>query len=327
MRKTILSLCAAVAMLTTTPASAQDERFSVAAGGLAIDAGDRVEIVSQDLYISRQAVRIRYVLRNRSPNDVTIPIAFPLLDRAPERHSSELRWPSDVRIAVDGQPLALQPQRRALIGGEDHSALLASMNVPVFHLDDGYEPVQRALAALPVDAQSRLAAMGLIEIFRPDSGPAQFSPLWTVRESWQWQQIVPAGRDLVVEHSYTPGLAGAVNVGMASDAIRNSESGQAQIRRYCFDDAFLAAVDRMAAPDAEGMDPAIAETWFTFLNGNGPVVADYRLVVDRGDERTIASFCGEGAQATGTARVELRRRNWRPDGELNVLFLAPEEAN
>ena len=326
MHRMILAACAA-AFLSIAPASAQEEQFSVAAGGLTFDAPEQVEIVSQDVYLSRQAVRLRYVLRNRTAQDVTIPIRFPLLDRTPERHAFELRWPGDIRTSVDGAPVTLQAERRALLGAEDHSALLARLGVPLSSREEDYEPVQRALAALPRDERSRLAQLGLVEIFEQDGGSPQFTTRWAVRETWQWQQVVPAGRDLVVEHSYTPGLAGTVNVGMASQALRDSESGQAQIRRYCLDDAFLAGVDRLAAADAQGMEPSIAETWLTFLNGAGSAVGDYRLVVDRGDERTIASFCGEGARPIGPTQMEVRRTNWRPEGELRVLFLAPETAN
>ena len=328
MRKILLGMGAAlVACLAMGQALAQGESFTTAAGGLVIDAGDQVEIVSQDLYVSRQAVRLRYVLRNRTANDVTIPIRFPLPDRTTERHAFELRWPADFRTSVDGNAVALQPQRRALLGSQDHSELLNGLGVPISHLDDGWEPVQRALAALPRTERSRLETMGLIEIFEPEGGTPIYTPRWTVRESWQLDQAIPAGHDLVVEHSYTPGLVGTVDIGMNSQAIRNSESGLADMRLYCLDDAFLAGVDRLAAPDAQGEYTAVAETRFTFLNGNGPVVGEYRLVVDRGDERTLASFCGEGARPSGPTQVELRRSNWRPEGELRVLFLAPESAN
>jgi hypothetical protein len=327
MRKMFLALCAAVSLLPIAPALAQDEPFSVAAGGLTLEAGDQIEIVSQDVYVSRQAVRLRYVLRNRTANVVTIPIRFPLLDRTPERHAFELRWPADFQTSVDGAPVTLEPQRRALLGTQDHSELLTRLGVPISHFDAGWESVQRALAALPREERSRLATMGLVEIFEPQGGPPQVSPRWTVRESWQWNQAIPAGRDLVVEHSYAPGLVGTVDVGVNSQAMRNSESGQADMRLYCVGDAFLAGVDRLAAPDAQGEYPAVAETRFTFLSGSGPVVGEYRLVVDRGDEATLASFCGEGARPIGPTQIELRRSNWRPEGDLRVLFLAPHVAN
>ncbi len=324
MRTTILGLGAALAaILAAGPALAQDESFTTAAGGLVIEGGDGIAIVSQDLYVSRQTVRLRYVLRNRGTSALTIPIRFPLSDRSATRNAYELRWPGDFSTSVDGVPVALQPQRRALLGTQDHSELLTRLGVPISQRDEDYDAVQRALAALPRSERTRLVELGLIETFEPDGAPAQFSALWTARESWQWEQVVPAGRDLVVEHSYTPGLAGAINVGMASHAIRNSESGQEQIRLYCLDDAFLAGVDRLAALDAQGQDPSISEAWFTFLYGNGPAVGEFRLVVDRGDESAIASFCGEGARPIGPTQIEVRRSNWRPEGELRVLFLAP----
>lgn len=69
-------------------------------------------------------------------------------------------------------------------------------------------------------------------------------------------------------------------------------------------------------------DPSIAERWFTFLYRDGRAVGDFRLVVDRSDASALAGLCGEGQRAISPTQVELRRTNWRPQGRLEILFLA-----
>ena len=322
MRVTQAILFAAfVALAANGPALAQETADSVAAGGLVVG-GQGVELASHELFVSRDAIRSRYVFRNRGGSDVTLPVSFPLQDRSSLRHVRELRWPGEVRIMVDGRDPALQPERRALLRDVDHTELLTRLGVPLLYWDAAWEPAQRALLALPLEEQARLAGLGLVEIFAPVNGPRQLTPLWTIREHWQWLQVFPAGRDLVVEHSYAPGLAGSINVGMSSDAIRNSEYGQEQIRRFCLDDSYLAGMDRLGGGDAMH---SVAETMLTFTFAGAPSpIGDFRLVVDRGEAGNAVGFCGEAVQAIGPTQVEMRRTNWQPQGEIQFIFLAPE---
>ena len=52
-------------------------------------------------------------------------------------------------------------------------------------------------------------------------------------------------------------------------------------------------------------------------------IGDFRLVVDKGDPKTLVSFCGDGVKKTGPTRFEMRKTNWRPERDLSILFLEP----
>ena len=51
------------------------------------------------------------------------------------------------------------------------------------------------------------------------------TPIWTVRETWHWDQTFPAGRDLGVEHRYVPGVGGTAGAALASPEYRKATMG------------------------------------------------------------------------------------------------------
>jgi uncharacterized protein DUF4424 len=315
MRRALL-LPAAAALGLGTAALANDSVAESAAGGLVLRQSRDIDMVSEDLYVSRLEVRVRYVFRNRSPRPVTTIVAFPMPDRDLAAEEGEIAWPSDFRTRVAGRAVAMRVERRAMLNSVDHSALLSGLGIPIVGREND-PALYRALDALPRPARDRLAALGLTENGRP---------LWRVKETWHWTQTFPAGRALVVEHRYRPGLGGTVATALGSAETRASDYGREMIARYCIDNDLIATIDGIARR-SEGNWVPLAESWLSYVlttggNWRAPI-GDFRLVVDKGDARALVSFCGPGARRIGPTRFEIRRRNWRPMRDLHVLFLQP----
>jgi len=315
MSRALIPLAALLAL--AAPALANDSVAETAAGGLVLRQSRDIDMVSEDLYLSRLEVRVRYVFRNRSPRPIRTVVAFPMPDRdLAAEEEGDIAWPADFRTRADGRAVTMRVERKAMLRGVDHSALLRSLGVPIAGRDND-TALYRALDALPRAAQARLAALGLVEGGRP---------AWTVKETWYWEQIFPAGRDLAVEHRYRPGLGGTVMTALGSREVRESDYGRRTIARYCIDQDFIATVERAARRSGNDY-PAYAESWLSYIlttgaNWRSPI-GDFRLVVDKGDPRTLVSFCGEGVRRISPTRFEIRRRNWRPTRDLHVLFLHP----
>ena len=298
-------------------ALANDSVAETAAGGLVLTQSRDIDMVSEDLYLSRLEVRVRYVFRNRSARPVRTLVAFPMPDRdLAAEEEGDIAWPADFRTRVDDRAIAMRVERKAMLGGTDHSALLRSLGVPIAGRDRD-QSLYNSLDALPRPARERLDRLGLIQGGRPQ---------WTVKETWYWEQVFPPGRDLAVEHRYRPGLGGTVMTALGSPEVRESDYGRAAIARYCVDGDLIATLER-AARRSGSDNPAYAESWLSYIlttgaNWRSPI-ADFRLVVDKGDPRTLVSFCGEGVRRISPTRFEMRRRNWRPTRDLHVLFLHP----
>jgi hypothetical protein len=276
---------------------------------------------SEDLFISVEQVRVRYVFRNRAAADVRVTVAFPMPDRdLSGMRESEVGFPSDFHTSVAGRPVAAALERHAMLGGRDQSTLLNSLRIPLSPDARGTGNIVRALDAMPVAQRERLRRLGLIDV--DETGTV---PLWTVRDTWYWQQVFPAGRDLVVEHAYRPGAGSSAGTPLAFPDFRESADDRGEIALYCADADFLAGLDRLTRAGGEGSAPADFRIGYILTTGGNwrSPIGDFRLVVDKGSPRNLVSFCGQGVRRISPTRFEMRRTNWRPDRDLNILIVQP----
>ena len=314
----------ASAWLLAAPALANDSTAETAAGGLVLTRTDAIDMVSEDLFVSAEKVRVRYVFRNRTAKDVRTIVAFPMPDDdLANRESGDVAFPHDFTTRVDGKPVRMAVERKAVLGGKDHTALLASLGVPL-SADPG-----DALDRLGKAAQDRLIALGLVHPDKYDRGGGMerhLAPAWAVKETHHWEQVFPSGRDLVVEHAYVPGTGGSVSTPFVMPGFRRSAEGKAMIARYCIDPAFLAGVDRLARKagggTAELPDRVVSYVLKTGANWRSPI-GRFRLVVDKGAPENLVSFCGAGVRKIGPTQFEVRHTNWRPTDDLDVLIVTP----
>lgn len=330
MRFAAFAILAAAAFAAA--AAANDSTAEMAAGGLVLKQSGAIDMLSEELFVSAERIRVRYVFRNRSRRDVRTIVAFPMPDRdLAALAESDAAFPSDFATRVDGRPVTMAVERRAMLGTTDHSALLASYGVPIVIEESAVPAIGYRLDRLAPDRQQRLVSLGLAHRTEWDEGRGMerhLLPLWTVKETWHWQQVFPAGRDLVVEHLYTPGVGSTAGVPLASREYRDSADGRRAQRDYCTDRAFLAALDRMNAREAAGTGPFLTEQRIRYVlttgaNWRAPI-GSFRMVVDKGRPENIVSFCAEGVRRISSTRFEVRHRNWRPTRDLAVLIVRPE---
>jgi len=201
MSRALIPIAALLGLATT--ALANDSTATTAAGGLVLRQSADIDMVSEDLYVSVEQVRVHYVFRNRAPRDVAVTIAFPMPDRdLAAMRESDVGYPSGFHTSVARRPVLAALERHALLGGRDHSALLAGLRIPLAPDESGTRHIIAALTALPAAQRERLRRLGLVDIEINDMNDArrrEVIPLWTVRDTWYWRQLFPAGRDLVVQ--------------------------------------------------------------------------------------------------------------------------------
>jgi hypothetical protein len=236
----------------------------------------------------------------------------------------DVAFPSGFRTLVEGRPVAMQVERKAMLKGRDVTAVLAALKVPI-----GGGKAGAALDALPRAERDRLLRLGLAQIDEYDAGRGMekhLIPAWTAKETWYWRQTFPAGRDLHVEHSYAPGTGGSVGTLLVSRTARAGPDGRRMIADYCIDSEFLAAVDRRAAATKAEFpimpEERIGYVLTTGANWRSPI-GRFRLVVDKGSPDNLVSFCGEGIRKISPTRFEMVKANWRPTRDLKVLIVKP----
>ena len=79
----------------------------------------------------------------------------------------------------------------------------------------------------------------------------------------------------VIEQSYRPGTGTSVGTGLVSPEFRASAEGRRFIARYCADQSFLAAVDRMARVQLRRLSP----TQFEMVRSNWRPTQDLNIIV------------------------------------------------
>lgn len=166
---------------------------------------------SEDLFLSLDKVRVRYIYTNRSAKPVTILIAFPLPDvPLPNAdwdwaEASTPDWDDiGMKTMVGGKPVGLMRIDVPRLNGKDISDWLKARGWPVRFWED-----KRLLAKIKaLDAVDRrdLIAAGLLTDEDMDSGEAR--PAWSVSTSFVRTQTFPPGVPVSVEHSYTPSQGG-----------------------------------------------------------------------------------------------------------------------
>ncbi len=330
-------IIAAGLLLTLTPsASANDSSSAIGLGGLELTQNDAISMDSEDLFISRERVTVKYRFTNRSAKDVETLVSFPLpaIPYGISDYLGDQNYPDwnglEFVTLVNGKPAKLTRVDKVEVGGKDVSARLKKLGWPVDYWNN-YEFME-GLINLPEKQKAAALKEGLLR--RPKDDPKAVEPAWQSTTYITRQQIFPAGKTVFVEHSYKPVTGGSVGGALIPEYRKGENSGFAQYAgRYCMDAPFLTAFDRaylarqQAAKtkgDGYGGVPYV-EHWLSYVlksgaNWKGPI-KDFRLVIDKGKPENLLSFCGTGVKKIGPTRFEMRKSNFEPDTDLNVLIV------
>lgn len=326
-------LAAAMAAVLAAPAIANDSTAELAAGGLVLTKTDAIVMKSEDLFISADEVRVRYVFLNTSGQDVTTRVAFPMPDiGGPDFFFHDTNVPNrddpanilDFRTLVDGRPVRMAVEQKAFVEGVDRTAWLTSRGVPLaMHLDGAVA----TLDALPAADRAEAERLGLAVTEEYDSGkgPEQhWNPAWFLKTTFHWEQSFPAGREVVVEHRYKPAVGSSVGTIVGDPAFMRSADWAETRNRYCIETPLIAGVKK-----AQGKldhipfyERRIGYILKTGGNWAGPI-GDFRMVIDKGEPANLVSFCASGVKKITPTRFEVRHKDWKPDRDLEILLLTP----
>jgi hypothetical protein len=326
-------IAAALAVACAGPALANDSSAELRQGGLVLVHNPGVEMRSEDLYISPEAVKVRYRFRNTTGRDQRVLVAFPMPNITIEGPDDLISIPKQdpenflgFSTTVDGRPVAARIEQKVYSRGVDRTAYLKALGVP---LAPQLEATRNALDRLPKAVQRRLLRIGLAIPDDYDAGKGwehHLQPTWTLKTTYYWDQVFPAGRELAVEHDYAPSVGGTSGTSIEADGFKTSPDYRRMVRKYCLDDGFLSAVER--AKRAVGQDhQAFFEKRIEYVLSSGAnwkaPIADFRLVVDKGRPDSLVSFCMDGVRKIGPTEFEVRKTDFRPARDLSILILEP----
>jgi hypothetical protein len=331
---TILSIGLTAALLAPLGgALANDSTAELATGGLVLTKTADIEMRSEDLYVSAKEIRVTYHFFNRSAQDKTVTVAFPMPDITLDFIDGMTAVPHpgtenflDFSTKADGKPVATQVEVKAFGNGVDQTALLQKLGAPLYPADDYV-----GLDDLPKAKWDEMEKLGLAMVNEYDAGKGwerHLAPSWTLKTTYHFQQTFPAGREVVIEHKYKPATGSGVGTALSyPDPAPDSEYTQ-YVSKYCVDTGFLAAIERAkVAAKAEFApfgDQRISYILKTGANWAAPI-KDFRLVVDKGDPSYLVTFCGDGLKKISPTQFEMRKTDFTPTADLDVLILTPRK--
>jgi len=329
--KRVWGIVAAVAL--AGPAMANDTAAQLAAGGLEFVRNDNIRMVSEDLYLSMEAVQVDYVFENLSAADQHVLVAFPMPDLANgwyEMIAVPTEDPENVfgfSTLFDGEPVEATLHQYAFALGVDRTKELLKLGLPLApHLWSTIE----AIAALSAEDREALAALGLInsEVYYDGDAvvDAYYYPNWTLRSAYVWEAVFPAGEIVSVSHSYMPSVGGTTGVTFLYEDGSTLDEYRAT---YCLDDDIVATLRNSLSNADEPWSAPYMENWLTYVlstgaNWAGPIES-FRLVVDKGSEDNLVSFCGENVEKIGPTTFEMTAENFYPSRDIDLLFLVRYE--
>ncbi|MBU6372502.1 MAG: DUF4424 family protein [Alphaproteobacteria bacterium] len=324
----------ACALALAPAARANDSSAELKAGGLVLAKTDAIVMASEDLFVSKDKIRVVYEFENVSGADVTTTVAFPLPDLPAGEEPIDIpNVASDnfVNFAttVDGAPVALSVEQRAFIGDREITDLLKANKIP---LSPRHPDVNAAVLSLPEATRAALAKDGVVERQDYDAGrgwEVGYTATWTLKTKFFRTQTFPAGRRVRVEHSYQPVAGYSVGALLALPKSAEWAKERAEmVRAYCVDATFERAITRKLRGRKDVLMPEVTVGYVlkTGANWAGPI-RQFRLVVDKGAPENLVSFCATGVTKIGPTRYEVRKTNFTPTEDLNVLILQAPTPN
>ncbi len=328
----IVSMAAFVLAFASAPVRGNDSSAELTNSGLIFVTNPDVEMRAEDLFISAEEVRVRYRFFNKSQRDVTTLVAFPMPEIRIDSMETNISVPTEDPVnilafetRVDGKQVAPEVEQRVLAAGIDRTALLRKLGIPLApHL----KATNEALDRLPQAKWNELIQLGLAEIEEFDAGKGMEKHLgarWALQTTYYWLQTFPAGKEIVVEHRYKPSVGATVGTSYGSPYATKDAAYEAQLRKYCIDKDFLAAIARATKNAKPELGVPFQEQRIEYIlktgaNWSGPI-GDFRLVVDKGAPENLVSFCGENVRKTGPTRFEMTKKDFLPDGNLAIVIL------
>jgi hypothetical protein len=334
--KQFLTHLAVLTALTACPTEANDSSAAIGLGGLELTRNEAISMDSEELYLSLDVVRVKYRFTNHSDQDVETLVSFPLpaIPDGIEGYLGDTSYPEwqerEFRTWVDGKSVTLDYREVVTANGKNVEARLQQLGWPVKFWSD-YE-FTRKIEQMPEAEKAQYLTEGLLK--KPVPEADWTVPGWQVATQVTRTQNFPAGKTVTVEHSYKPIAGGSVGGMLDMVAQGKKESFVKEYAaNYCIDDAFVQGFSnkrraKIQKATAENTDEGLfyVEYWLDYVlksgaNWHGPI-KDFRMVVDKGRADNLISLCADGVKKINATQFEVRKTNFEPKDDVEILIVS-----
>lgn len=322
------TICAALLLsAAAAPALANDTMANFDTGGLVFVRSDVVAIASEDLFISEKEVRVDYRFRNESKKDVVSIVAFPMPDIYNSPYGDTAIPAPGVdnflsfTVEVDGTKITPSLEQKAFSAELDVTAELKAAAVPVNPVSDA---TMRALKRVDESKLLEWESRGIVaKDPYADQDDAAWMPAWTMKSTYWWRTVFPAGRTIPVKHRYKPSVGGTAGVTFFYDDKVGGPYLTEYRHKYCLDPGIERAIANSAKQSGY---PPYTESWIRYVlttggHWGGSTIEKFTLTIDKGEAKNLVSFCGENVKKIGPTTFQMVAENFYPARDLDILIL------
>lgn len=305
-------------LLAMTAAQANDSTGYIGTGGVEYLKNKNISMQSEDLYISKDKIRVNYEFKNLSNKDITETVLFPM-PAVPSFTYSDFADTSETynnfKLWVNGQPI-------------DHDLHVRTFMRPIV-VKDG----DRTYADTSIDTTEIFKSCGLnvadmmgpwtyqvdteyvnqrlldcnnkaLDRFIYDR-ESLYIP-WDSQVIYSWEQKFKANATTKIKHSYTPLVGGSVHL------------GEEQFPDFCVDSSTQRGFHK------NGSRPYHALSYILTTGANwAKPISNFKLTVER-DPNELVSFCWKGkgkVKKVSATTFEIKEINFVPTHDFEVAFI------
>ena len=297
-------------------AHANDSVGWISTGGVQYLKSNDIRMVSEDLYISTDKIRVQYEFINDSAQAVQETVLFPL----PAMRLGEDGDFADVaglnnsfKVWVNDKPVTPQKNLRVLWGKKDITeAFTRECRLSHAEITDpfGGDRADRFMEKRVAPCLQTLNRQGVIR-YNPKQNDSQ-TKIWDAQMIYSWQQTFPAKQSIRVRHEYAP------LVGGATQFPRTVAEGSQQFKRnYCIDNTFMSKLgNRPASYSALGYILTTGANW-------AKPIERFHLTVDKPKDSLLSMCWDASLKKISDTRFEANKTQFTPSRDLEILFAHP----
>lgn len=303
---------------------ANDSTGYVATGGIHYLKNKQISMHSEDLFISKDKIRVNYQFKNLSNQTINETILFPLpkIDADMDNNFADTdALIKSFKVWVNGKLIQPSIHVRTFMypikKGErqygdnyqatiDTTELFKRCGVTETEMmypwsGSGETNTNKKLLNCQDDEIKALLIQDDTEDYIP----------WQSQIVYSWQQSFKANAMTQVKHEYRPLVGGSV-------ATTDEE-----LKQHCADSQFKQALSPYRYQDSQVYSrPVSALSYILTTGGNWAMpIQDFTLTIQR-DKNEIVSFCWDGdVKKINETTFQMKKQNFKPQRELDILFV------
>ena len=309
---------ACAVMLTITTAQANDSIGYIGTGGVQYIKNKNITMHREDLYISKNQVRVNYEFKNLSDKNVTETVLFPMpaVPSSMEMNFADTHATYDTfKIWVNGKAITPKMHVRTFMqpfvlkNGERTHTDTPIDTTAIFKACGISDAEMMTPWTSKVDAEyinQRLLACHNKALDRFIYDRADPYIFWDSQVIYSWEQTFKAKATTKIKHTYTPLVGGSVH-------MDSSQYGE-----YCVDKSTQRSLVK------NNIHPYSALSYILTTGANwAKPIANFKLTVQR-DPNELVSFCWKGkgkVNKIAATTFEIKESNFVPTHDFNVAFI------